>query len=1407
MRRKLLCLLLCLVLLVSLVPAFGTTAFAADENGITNPPEAKDESEKLHLTKTLSPGQNGTYDITMESWATGEVKTQGIVEKVPTDFVVVVDQSGSMDTTDMPIGTPTIQSNKTLEDVANDSKGYYYYDEDTQNYYRVYGVKDYLFRYYPANYWYVGDIVERLGQKLHWFMGNTESDPASFSNQLYFRETVGDQVYYQPLTMTVKGVIGAYDVRFKYNSKKTNSEIWFNRNDETYMNGHHAPWYKNLAGGGLIDDNWGVTMFGRQIGYPQVDGIVQGLYTYDEEYCHSTFTIIPGLWKLETGMYVNYPMYARHVGYTKLCYRDVNGIEHEVPSNQNDGQTTWEYCDDDGYARSQQESDSTRPTYSNLYKYSEYVDRVTALKGALTEFAQAVANETDDFGKVDNRVSIVGFSHHDHNNTELLTHTEKDISGGSWWLSGSDGWQKNTCDNNISEYYGKALVAPTDGNIGTVNPKIENAIKAISADGGTQPEDGLNMAYQILTNRGDGEGKTTYKIRSGANKDQVVDRNTIVIFFTDGQPGDYFYSNQYSEANEVVEQALDIKNYKDTSLFSIGVFGESDGNPLTYDARNDWTKNEKGEDVRVGDQDEGFWEYLGGWVETRNGYCLRRQWRPNNAEGYTATPNDTIFDYMSVVSSNYKTAEEFIAPVWLNGDFDGNYIAATEGVRHNSVEGNQYYRMASSQDTLVAAFMNAVTMNNEEITSDTSVALNNNAIFKDKVNTADFDTTGATYTVTYQPVKVSGDEIVNDDSREASTPVNGEAYPAAGISHTGFNYSESYVTSVHPGYKLIVTINGLTPKKAVGELKSNDGNAGVYGPEDEEPTVSIASPTLQYPESASKTYLIDYNTKMKVATDATKLVGAEEDTVTGTNGNFVKSGTDVTYQLNSDKQADKTAEINKVYTGVDTATVYGKLVNVENAKVGWNQITTVPASSVYYSDKLDTAVTVGDGSGYNAALADQTNHIGTSASQSAENVSGSFYFTFYGTGIDVYCTTHENGGFVSATLFNGSGASACVKDNRVGPVKTVREYSAGDYYNTPAVSFTGLTAGTYTLKLVANDKAQYKLDGVRVYNPVQKGSAAETELNKTDEANATYLNLRKVLLNDYDGKDVFTVTNEIPTGEVDPSAVSGALFIDDVSSVVTTSNWYKDPGATEETWHDKPGQIYQSQFDVYKANGPKNEIYLNNGQAVTFQLNTAKFDENTKVYIGLSAPVTGSGDVVINGEAVDPAVTTVMDMYYPIDIDLDQAVNNSLSVTVENTGSGIISVTNLKITGVADLIPAATQNNQQDVLNATRALFAPMTMKAVRMAVNNGVDPEAETVEPEDPAVTEDPEDPAVTEDPDDPEKPDDGSLVIDDPEETETPTPSVTPDTPAKPGNALQRVIQSITKAISSFFKSIFRR
>ena len=791
----------------------------------------KSDTSDMVLNKYLTPNGNGNYDLTLEAYSTAEVKP--IEEKIPTDFVVVVDQSGSMDTQDMPTGTPTVQNNKYLEDIAN---GAYFY-KDGDNYYRVYGVKDYLYRYYPANYWFTGDIVEHLGTDIGWFMGETDAT-TDIDNAFYFSEVVNGTTYYIPIRTTIQGKIGTYYMRFSYPSKKTGSTYEFNREVTTYSSNGNSPWYKNVLNGDVMTS--GAT-------WSAANAAVQTLYPNDNAYTYSTIKLL--LARPRTGMYINYPMYGRHLSYTKLCYRDVNGVEHTLPSNQS-GQTVWEYCDDDGVARTTDSVTSARPTYSGLYTFPTTSTRISALKAALNQFAQAVADEEDDFGAVDNRISIVGFSSSGYNNTELLTHTERNITGTS-----TNGWQKDTCDGDASEYYGKGLVDSTNGTVGTINPKITRAITAITANGGTQPEDGLNMAYKILTNRGE---KTTYTIRSGANKDQVINRNTVVIFFTDGQPGDYHYSDQYTEANEVIAQAKQIKDYgktlnPGTSIFSIGVFGESDANPLTYthETRTDYEGENKA------------WKYLGGWMESYhdsyypyNWYCLRRQWRPNSSDGYTNTPNDTIFDYMSVVSSNYPDAKNYIAPAWLDGNFSGNYIDATEGdaVRQKSTAvrdpntneyENRYYRMASNQDTLVAAFLQAVTMNNEESSHDSIPA--DSIVLKDAISdsfsvklNSENEPTIKYYT--QQGKMVDGIVNFTGDPDEIENPgggFNGDNL----LTVTNFDFSGEYIASDHVGHKLIVVIKDVIPNSDVtsenSTLFSNQDGAGIniIGEDDSEDSI------------------------------------------------------------------------------------------------------------------------------------------------------------------------------------------------------------------------------------------------------------------------------------------------------------------------------------------------------------------------------------------------------------------------------------------------------------------------------------------------------------------------------------------------------------------------------------------
>ena len=83
-KKRILSLLLCLSLFCTLiVPA--STAYAEQPGG-----------SGMQVSKTATPNSDGTYTITLEAYATGSQVTSTITEDVPTDIILVLDQSGSM---------------------------------------------------------------------------------------------------------------------------------------------------------------------------------------------------------------------------------------------------------------------------------------------------------------------------------------------------------------------------------------------------------------------------------------------------------------------------------------------------------------------------------------------------------------------------------------------------------------------------------------------------------------------------------------------------------------------------------------------------------------------------------------------------------------------------------------------------------------------------------------------------------------------------------------------------------------------------------------------------------------------------------------------------------------------------------------------------------------------------------------------------------------------------------------------------------------------------------------------------------------------------------------------------------------------------------------------------------------
>ena len=83
-KTKILSLLLCLSLFCALIVP-GTRAYAesAPDNG-------------MKISKTATANGDGSYTITLEAYATGAKVISEITKYVPTDIILVLDQSGSM---------------------------------------------------------------------------------------------------------------------------------------------------------------------------------------------------------------------------------------------------------------------------------------------------------------------------------------------------------------------------------------------------------------------------------------------------------------------------------------------------------------------------------------------------------------------------------------------------------------------------------------------------------------------------------------------------------------------------------------------------------------------------------------------------------------------------------------------------------------------------------------------------------------------------------------------------------------------------------------------------------------------------------------------------------------------------------------------------------------------------------------------------------------------------------------------------------------------------------------------------------------------------------------------------------------------------------------------------------------
>lgn len=422
-----------------------------------------------------------------------------------------------------------------------------------------------------------------------------------------------------------------------------------------------------------------------------------------------------------------------------------------------------------------------------------------------------------------------------------------------------------------------------------------------------------------------------------------------------------------------------------------------------------------------------------------------------------------------------------------------------------------------------------------------------------------------------------------------------------------------------------------------------------------------------------------------------KATGSTEQALTGTYGTAKIQNGKVVYTLS------------KQMTGIETIYYRVGLNGDADSEMGVGKLTIIPATTMYYEENFSDMVTFNNGKSANgwkeegtaqtdpqepgvvgtvgdspygsdvAYLNDSGDSNGSSKHVDTTNGAASFSYTFTGTGTSFFARTSGSTATMSVEVTDENGDRVAYQ-NRNTIYTSVDGTNVGTLYNIPVYTIDGLGYGTYTVKVTVlkavtalNYGAEFYLDGIRVVNPLNpkdgNASVANSAYATDGEANMTVETLRNKLITEaqLNEKD-----NTISWNEGD-----NFVLFTDTNSAITSA-------------------------EEYKSNGPKEEVYLNHGQSVTFSLKD--WDANTnKIYLGIKAPV-GSGTVSINGHTLN--INNATDCYYDIssyaNITTDAADGVKTATFKVKATSSLISVTNIKVTGNAEFTIVQGSNSDVD---------------------------------------------------------------------------------------------------------------
>ena len=1230
MKKRLLSLVLCLVMVFSLFPSF---AMAADNDAaqVAEPKNYADPGWKheggMATHKTLTAGEDGTYTINMEAYAQGEVVTHTLETGYPLDIVVVVDQSGSMASgTDL---TETYNAEWWAGNLPTDQVAYYKSGDD---YYSVYAKKGTYAEYplYDLCYQDKSGTEHLLTDNNNYYWGDSNHTIVVrvFDGTLYV--TSGTPRYEALRNAVTKFCQTVADKAEAYGVEHKIALVGFAGNESL----------NDLTPIPAADDHDSYHYSGDNRYYDYVN---TGVFVGDQFINYKTITGYTEL-NQDSDYYINLHYYIDDDGdgvKTAIWYDQSQEQWYNVETDEAVTPSSGDNQGNPGYTA----DGDTRTYYEAIYQdltpanyQAALVSASTGQNGTNTDGSpkgtvnSSLTQSIAKFGYLGGTYTSYGLAMANQvfaNNTGMRPCCIKDENGNV--VSTEDVTPK------------KVVIVFTDGQPGGsgFEPAIANEATADAA----RAKD--NYSAQIYT----------VGMFSSAPSDDVENfmrdvssehyAATTNVSADDLDPTQTYY---YTVSGENKSYAV---SCPDQGLSLIKENSNSDGYSYSH-----FTLSKSGGTLTAKNASKTY------YVFTKNGNNYTRVNDVSRKGTYylststsissSSTPTEVFCDYFWENSDGRarRPLDSWNAPGNAGTDEHYQQYFTIESLPND--EHGQYYYNVQNAASLTEIF-NSIA---EEIQTPVAMTTldSTNSLLRDVI-TGQFDVdTSSTGNVSlsiargvYQGegAEPAWTAVTNTNKTDAETAMldalqseweNG----GKSLKVTGFDYGANYIANGKDGYKLIVTITGLMPNEA-GKLYSNTDDSGIIEVEEGQSDVNVAPFTNPYITIDEEYKVLDFSA-MSLLSDAAYNYNERSKIENGGSFNYESTAHNLfftpAFAFGADGKADVSA-----FSETSSALYFSKA-----AEPAWKKVNVVPANNVYFDDDLlaQQNTLSRDDNGYGYLGDDLTVSVNNVTPVKKTDDVKTREITFHGKRLDVYFQSDNTVNNVSVTLQDAQGNSilGTINGNQnAARLDSVIVHKTADQtmVNVPVITVVFDSVNTYKVTLAAKTANGFRIDGVRVYGAADEADATvNTAYTADGEANASFTRVRELLL-----------SAESFNSISDSSPVNGVLFVDLVDGTPTIQEYTKD--------------------------GPKNEVYLDAGQGIAFN---AQGYEGKNITVGLRSAESGTAAnaEVSNGTGkTDYTAIKSIDMYYSVTPD----ANGNVYIKNADDSTGILAVTNIKVTDAA----------------------------------------------------------------------------------------------------------------------------